>query len=374
MITGRAMRSTIAEDGALTVTLDTAVMDEPVADEIIVRIEATPINPSDLSTMIGPADLASLLFTEDDGGPRLSGTVPPERLSGVRGRMSLPLPVGNEAAGTVVAAGPEARVLLGRRVGMMGGGMYADYRKIGSAEVLPLPDGASAPDGASMFINPLTALGLVDTAKGEGHQAIVQTAAASNLGQMVQKICHRDGIPLINIVRSKEQEALLREIGASHVLNSGDTDFTERLVDAVDATRATAIFDAIGGGTQGSDIVRAMEDAAVRHMSTFNRYGSDVFKHLFITGVLDPSPITIRRLELGNDWSVTSWLLFHFLRKAGPETVARLKRRVIDELTTTFSSHYSRTVGLVATLEPELVRAVQRKATGEKVLVDPSAG
>lgn len=374
MISGRVMYSVIAEDGTLTVSLNEAAIDDPAGDEIIVRIEAAPINPSDLTTMVGPADLPTLKSALVDGRAQLSGTVSPERLGLVRGRMGLPLPVGNEAAGTVVAAGPEAKTLLGKRVGMMGGGMYADYRKISAAEVLQLPDGASAADGASMFINPLTALGLIETAKAEGHKGIVQTAAASNLGQMVQKICHCDGIPLINIVRSAEQEALLRGIGADYVLNSSAPDFMDQLTDAVDATKATAVFDAIGGGTQGSDILRAMEDAAVRHMATFNRYGSDVFKHLFLSGVLDPSPVTIRRLELGNDWSVTSWLLFHFLRKAGPETVARLRQRVVDELTTTFASHYSRTAGLAETLDPELIRAVQRKSTGEKALINPSAG
>lgn len=371
---GREMRSTITDDGVLTVTLNDIAIDEPAGDEIIVRVEAAPINPSDLSTMIGPADLSTLRVATEDGRQHLVATVASERLKAVRGRIGLPLAVGNEGCGTVVAAGPDAEALLGKRVGMMGGGMYADYRKIRAAEVLQLPEGASFADGASMFINPLTALGLVETAKSEGHRAIVQTAAASNLGQMVQKICHGDGIPLINIVRSKEQEALLRGIGANYVLNSTDDGFIERLTDAVDTTQATAVFDAIGGGSQGSDILQAMEQAAVRHMPAYDRYGSDVYKHLFLSGVLDTSPVTLNRLELGNDWSVTSWLLFHFLRKVGPETGKRLRQRVIDELTTTFASHYSRTVGLADALGPELIQAVQRKSTGEKVLLDPSSG
>ncbi|WP_234703128.1 zinc-binding dehydrogenase [Sphingobium chlorophenolicum] len=368
------MRSTIAEDGGLTVTLHDTAIDEPANDEIIVRIEATPINPSDLSAMIGPADLSTLNLTVEEGRPQLSAKVPAAPLKGLRGRLGLPLPVGNEGAGTVVATGPEATALLGKRVGMMGGGMYADYRKIRAPEVLEIPDHASTADGASMFINPLTALGLIETAKAEGHRAIVQTAAASNLGQMMQKICHSDGIALINIVRSKEQESLLRDIGAEYVLNSSDPDFIDQLTDLLDATSATAVFDAIGGGTQGSDILQAMEQAAVRHMPAYNRYGSDVFRHLFLTGVLDTAPVTLRRMDLGNDWSVTSWLLFHFLRKAGPETERRLRQRVVDELTTTFASHYSRTVGLADALEPELIQAVQRKSTGEKVLIDPTAG
>lgn len=372
MISGREIRSVIEEDGTLTVSLVDVTVDEPSGDEIIVSVEASPINPSDLSTMIGPANLYSMKYTVEGGVPRLTATVERERLAGVRGRLGLSLLVGNEGAGTVVAAGSEATGLIGKRVGMMGGGMYADYRKISASKVLELPDSVSAAAGASMFINPLTALGLVETAKAEGHAAVVQTAAASNLGQMIQRICKIDDMPLINIVRSQEQENRLKKDRASFVLNSSDNNFFSLLVEAADVTRATAVFDAIGGGKQGSYILQAIEEAAVRRMTTYDRYGSDVFKHLYISGVLDTAPVTLHRLALGNDWSVTSWLLFHFLRKVGPAAEKRLKQRVVDELTTTFASHYSRSISLEEALQPELIRSVQRKSSGEKILITPA--
>jgi len=369
--TGREMRSTIDQNGTLVLSLDQVELAEPGDDEVIVRVEATPINPSDIGLLLGPADLAHI---EAAGGPRLTLTVPPARLAAVAGRIGQSLPVGNEGAGTVVAAGRNAAALQGKRVGMYGGAMYADYRKIGISDVIPLPEGASAADGASMFINPLTALGFVETARREGHKAIVHTPAASNLGQMLQRICLADGIPLVNIVRSEEQAALLRGIGATHVLNSKDEDFASRLTDAIAETGATIAFDAIGGGKLGSDILLAMERAAARRPGAYSRYGSTVFKQLYIYGSLDTGPTLLDRAALGYAWSVSAWLLFHYLPKAGPETVQRLRQRVARELTTTFASRYTRTIGLADVLQPEVLRAFDRKATGEKFLIDPSRG
>ena len=251
--------------------------------------------------------------------------------------------------------------------------MYADYRRLKARDVVPLPDGASAADGASMFVNPLTALGFVETARAEGHTAIVHTAAASNLGQMLQRICAADGVPLVNIVRSPEQEAILRGVGATHVLNSRDADFRERLIAALDETGATIAFDAIGGGTLGSTILDAMERVASRRMTEFSRYGSTTHKQLYIYGMLDPSPTVLNR-SFGFGWSAGGWLLTPFLQKAGPAVAARLRQRVVDELTTTFASTYTRTIGLAEALDPEVLRAYDRKATGEKYLIDPTLG
>jgi NADPH2:quinone reductase len=373
-ITGRELRSTATEEGTLTLSLADVHLGEPGADEVIVRVEAAPINPSDLGLLLGPADIATLRAGGTADRPEIAFDIPAPRLGGVRSRLGQSLPVGNEGAGTVIAAGAEVKHLEGCRVGMLGGGMYADYRKLKGRDVVPLPDGASAADGASLFVNPLTALGFVETARSEGHKAIVHTAAASNLGQMLQKICLADGVPLVNVVRSQAQADILRGIGAKYVVNSTDTDFRARLLDAIAETGATVAFDAIGGGSLGSDIVQAMEQAAARAMTEYSRYGSNSFKQLYIYGALDLSPTTLNRLAFGFQWSVSGWLLTPFLQKAGVEVASRLRKRVLDELTTTFASHYSRVIGLAETLDPEVLRAYERKATGEKFLINPTLG
>ena len=374
MVTGRELRTMVREDGTLVLTLEEVTLGDPAADEVIVRVEAAPINPSDLGLLLGPADVSTLRASGTGERLALTFDVPAARLAGLKGRFGQSLAVGNEGAGTVIAAGTDAATLQGRRVGMIGGAMYADYRKLKMRDVVPLPEGASAVDGASMFVNPLTALGFVKTMRAEGHKAIVHTAAASNLGQMLQKVCLKDGVPLVNVVRSEAQAAILRGIGATYVLNSRDADFRTKLVDAVAETGATIAFDAIGGGTLGSDIMQAMEQAAARSMTEYSRYGSNSFKQLYIYGALDFAPTSLNRLAFGYQWSVSGWLLTPFLMKAGQETVMRLRQRVADELTTTFASHYSHTIGLAEALDPEVLRAYERKATGEKYLIDPTRG
>src|SRR5215469_709631 len=257
---GRELRSTIHPDGKLTLSLEDVVVAEPGDDEIIVRVEAAPINPSDLGMLLGPADVSTMTASGGER-PALTLTGPTDRLKGVAGRLGQSVPVGNEGAGTVVAAGRNAKALEGKVVGMLAGGMYADYRKVPAQSIVALPEGKTAAQGASLFINPLTALGFVETARREGHEAIIHTAAASNLGQMLQKICLADGVPLINVVRTREQVEILRGIGAVHVLNSKDDDFRGRLIEAIEQTGATIAFDPIGGGSLGSDILQAMEAA-----------------------------------------------------------------------------------------------------------------
>lgn len=373
-LTGRELRSTANADGSLTLTLEEVTLPDPGAGEVTVRVEAAPINPSDLGLLLGPADVTTLASSGEAGRPSLRFTIPERRLSSVAARIGQSLPVGNEGAGTVVAAGEGAEALLGKRVGMLGGAMYADYRTLRVRDVVPLPEGASAADGASMFVNPLTALGFVETARAEGHTAIVHTAAASNLGQMLVRICLADGVPLVNIVRSAEQAKLLRDIGATHVLDSTADDFKAQLVDAIAETGATVAFDAIGGGTLGGDLVQAMEQAAVRTMTEYSRYGSNTFKQLYIYGALDLSPTVLNRLAFGFQWSVSGWLLTPFLQRAGQEVAGRMRQRVVDELTTTFASHYTRTISLAEALDPDILRAYERKATGEKYLIDPTRG
>ena len=370
-LTGRELRSTVSH-GVLRLSVDEVVIGDLGPDEIVVKVEAAPINPSDLGLLLGPADVASMRSEGTPDRPALAFDIPEARRASVAARVGQSLSVGNEGAGTVIAAGVQAQDWIGRCVGMIGGGMYADLRKIKTRDALPLPRGVTPAEGAALTVNPMTALGFVETARAEGHSAIVHTAAASSLGQMLQKVCASDGIPLVNIVRSDEQVQLLRDIGATYVLNSGDRDFKAQLVDAISATGATVAFDAIGGGALGSDIMRAMERGAVNRMTEYSRYGSTSFKQLYTYGALDLSPMVLDRLAFGFQWSVSGWLLTPFLQKAGAETVMRMRKRVFDELTTTFATRYTKTIGLREVLEPDLLRAYERKATGEKFLINPT--
>ena len=368
---GLELRSLATSDGQLRLSLETVILDEPGADELVVRVEATPINPSDLGLLLGPADVSTIRAEGTPERPVLVADIPQQRLAAIRTRLDQSLPVGNEGAGTVVKAGGNVQHFLGKKVGMLGGGMYAQLRKLRAQDCIVLPDDAHVADGASMFINPLTALGFTETMKAEGHRAIVHTAAASNLGQMLNRICLADGIGLVNIVRSNAQAAILRAIGAHHIVDSTSPDFQAELTEAIADTGATIGFDAIGGGKLAGQILQAMETVASRRVTTYNRYGSDAFKQVYIYGGLDTGPTVINR-TFGFAWNIGGWLLFPFMQKAGQEVAARMRQRVVDELGTTFASHYTKTISLVDALQPEILAAYERKSTGEKYLIDPS--
>lgn len=371
--TGLQLRSCITSAGRLELTLAEVTLPPPAADEVIVRVEATPINPSDLGLLLGAADLSTLQPGTADGRPTLSATVPERAMKAMAGRLDQSLPVGNEGAGTVVEAGsaPEAQALLGKRVALIGGAMYAQLRTIRARDCLPLPADASAADGASCFVNPLTALGMTETMRLEGHTALVHTAAASNLGQMLVRICAKDGIPLVNIVRSAEQVALLRGLGAQWVCDTSSSRFTDELTDALAATGATIAFDAIGGGRLAGQILSCMEAALLRNAKDYSRYGTATHKQVYLYGMLDTSPTEVVR-NFGMAWGMGGWLLFPFLNRVGPERTRALKQRVADELTTTFASRYTKTISLVQMFDPAEVAVYARRATGQKFLVDPS--
>ncbi len=373
---GLALRSLVRADrvtgeGTLELSLVTVPTPEPGDDEVVVAVEAVPLNPSDQGLLLAGADVATVRATGTADRPVTSATIPPRALAGLAGRLDVAMPVGNEGAGTVVAAGgsPEARALLGRTVAVLGGGMLARYRVVRAADCIPLPDGATAADGASAFINPLTALGMVDTMRAEGHTALVHTAAASNLGRMLVKICRADGVGLVNIVRSPAQVALLREAGAVHVCDSSAPSFTGDLVACLKATGATLAFDAIGGGRLASDILNAMEAAAPK--DGYSRYGSETHKQVYLYGGLDTGSTELVR-GFGMSWGVGGWLVTYFLRRVGPARTAELKARVAAELTTTFASAHTRTLSLADVLDPANIASYAARATGEKVLVNPS--
>ena len=370
---GLELRSTVTAGGELKLNLVPVTVDPPGDGEVVVRVQAAPINPSDLGLLLGPADLSGMVAGRDDHGPTLTAPVPADRLGAMKTRLNKSMAVGNEGAGVVVAAGAGAEALLGKTVGMLGGAIYTQYRKLPARDVIPLPDDATAADGASMFVNPLTALAFTEVMKRDGFTGIVHTAAASNLGQMLNRICLADGIPLVCIVRSDEQAALLRGQGATHVVDSSKPDYREQLEDALADTGATLAFDAIGGGKQVNDILMAMEAAANRSAKEYSRYGSDTFKQAYIYGALDMGPTILGR-GLGFSWGVNGFLLTPVLMKAGMEKVLEMRARVAREIKTTFASHYTGTLSLAEALDPANVATYNRKATGEKYLIDPSAG
>jgi len=373
--TGLQLRSLIKSSGELEISLQSVPTAEPGPGEVVVRIEATPINPSDLGLLVGAADLATAKASATKANPVITATVPEAGMAAMAGRLDQSLPVGNEGAGVVIRTGSsdEARALMGKTVSMIGGAMYAQYRTIRVSECMPLPEGTTAIEGASWFVNPLTALGMTETMRREGHRALVHTAAASNLGQMLNKICIRDGIRLVNIVRSRQQADLLSKIGARHVVDQTSPSFVDDLTNALVQTGATIAFDAIGGGKLAGQILTAMETAINKSAAVYSRYGSNVHKQVYIYGSLDPRPLELNR-AFGMAWGIGGWLLLPFLMKIGPADQQKLKERVVGELKTTFASHYTKVVSLAEALDPQNLAIYAKRATGEKFLINPNKG
>ena len=373
--TGLQLRSLIKSSGELEISLLSVPTPEPGPDEVVVRVEATPINPSDLGLLTGAADLSTVKVSGSKENPIVTAKVPEAGMRAMAGRLDQSMPVGNEGAGVVIRTGSSeaAKALMGKTVSMIGGAMYAQYRCIRVSECMPLPAGTSAAEGASWFVNPLTSLGMTETMRREGHKALVHTAAASNLGQMLNKICLKDGIPLVNIVRSKEQTDLLRKIGGKHVVDSTSPAFVDDLTNALVETGATIAFDAIGGGKLAGQILTCMETAINKNAKDYSRYGSNVHKQVYIYGSLDPRPVELVR-TFGMAWGVGGWLLFPFLMKIGRADSQKLRERVVNELKTTFASHYTRVVSLPEALDLANLAIYAKRATGEKFLINPNKG
>jgi NADPH:quinone reductase-like Zn-dependent oxidoreductase len=369
--TGLELRSLIKASGELELSLAKVKVPEPADDQVVVRVEATPLNPSDLGLLLGPADMSTAKLTGSKDSPVITAAVPQQMLKGLAARLDQSLPVGNEGAGVVVKTGASAKALLGKTVSMIGGAMYAQYRCLRASDCQVLPEGTTPADGASWFVNPLTALAMTETMRREGHTALVHTAAASNLGQMLNKICLKDGINLVNIVRSAEQEQILSKLGAKYICNSASASFTEDLTKALAATGATIAFDAIGGGKLAGQILSCMEAAANLNAKTYSRYGSTVHKQVYIYGRLSLGPTELGR-DFGMAWGVGGFLLTPFLMKIGAAEVAKLRTRVANELKTTFASHYAKVISLQEALQPDIIAAYNKRATGEKYLINPN--
>jgi NADPH:quinone reductase len=371
--TAHQLRSLVKPEGTLELSLETVEIPEPRPNEVVVRVEAAPVNPSDLGLLLAGADLTTAKVSGPSDSPVLTATIPAAGMAALAGRLGLSMAVGNEGAGTVVDAGASdaAQALLGKIVAVAGGAMYSQYRCLDRSQCLELPDGTAAAEGASSFVNPLTALGMVETMRREGHTGLVHTAAASNLGQMLNRLCIEDQVPLVNIVRKPEQEEILRSEGATYVCNSTAPTFLEDLTKALAATSATLAFDAIGGGRLAGQILRGMEVAATAAAEEYSRYGSTTYKQVYIYGGLDRGSTEFNR-NFGMAWGIGGWLLTPFLQKIGPEAMHRLQQRVAAGLKTTFASTYTKEVSLAEALQLEAVSVFAKQATGEKYLINPS--
>ena len=372
--TALELRSTLTDDGIVTMAVGEAEVEAPGDDQVVVRVEAAPINPSDLGMMFASGDAGACLPAGDGIHAAVAVPVNDAALHAQQARLGVPMPVGNEGGGVVVAAGasPAAQALVGRTVGFLSGNAYAQYRTLHVTQCLAMADGTDPADAAAAFVNPLTALGMVETMRAEGHTALVHTVGASNLGLMLNRICLDDGVGLVNIVRRAEHAQQLRSLGAEHVVDSSSDTFRGDLTEALRSTGATIAFDAIGGGDLASILLSRMEKVLSEQAGTFSRYGSDTHKQVYIYGGLDRGPTTLRR-DFGMSWSVGGWLLMPFLARIGQEAADRLRQRVADEITTTFASSYGMRLSLDDAVDPEQVKRYARMASGDKALITPQA-
>lgn len=368
--TGLQLFSTVTDSGHLELAMKQVPVAAPGDGEVLIRMEAAPINPSDLAVMLSAADSDAFVAGETDGQPLARGELPEAAKRATAARIGTSIPIGNEGAGTVIAAGAGAEELIGKTVALAGGGSYATYKRAKAADCMVVPDGIPAEDAASSFVNPLTTLGMIGTMRLEGFEGLVHTAAASNLGQMLVKLCAEEGVPLVNIVRSEEQVALLKGLGATHVVNSSEPGFVGALIEAIAQTNAFLAFDAIGGGKLAGQILTAMEQAALRTQPANGPYGSTQAKQVYIYGGLSTAPTEITR-GFGMKWGVGGWLLTPYMQRVGGEEVAKMRARVAAGLKTTFASKYTRRITLAEAIDPAIIAAYNRKSTGEKYLVLP---
>jgi len=365
----------VRKEGIVELSLVSVPTPEPKPEEVIVRIDASPINPSDQGLLFAGADMSTAKASGTAHDPVVTASIPPAATKAMAGRLEQSLPVGNEGAGVVVQAGasPAAQALMGKTVAILGGAMYSQYRCIKAVQCLVLPPGTTPAEGASCFVNPLTALGMVATMRAEGHKALVHTAAASNLGQMLNRICIKDSVGLVNIVRKPEHVDLLKKIGAAYVCNSELPTFMDDLTEALVATGATVAFDAIGGGRLAGQILTAMEMAANKTAKEYSRYGSTTHKQVYIYGGLDRGPTEFNRI-FGMAWGIGGWLLTPFLQKIGFEAAQKLRERVAAEIKTTFASTYTKEISLLEALRIEEIAVYGKQATGGKYLINPNKG
>ena len=370
----KEIRSEITSEGKLNLSIVTSDVPTPSDDEVLIKVEASPINPSDLGLLISfAADIDSISSQGSGDDTVTTMGIHPGLMQSMKPRIDKSMKVGNEGGGVIVDAGKNAKNLIGKTVGVAGGAMYSQYRCLPAMSCLVMNEGTTSAEAASSFVNPLTALGFTETMKLENHSALVHTAAASNLGQMLVKICLADDIPLVNIVRKEEHVELLKNLGAKYICNTSDENFMKNLIDCLVNTGATLGFDATGGGNEGKlagQILSAMEVAANKNATEYSRYGSDTYKQVYIYGGLDPTPTVLNR-SFGLSWGLGGWLLTPFIGRVGMEKFQEMRDRVAKEIKTTFASSYTKEVSLEEMLEPDAIKTYAKQATGTKYLVTP---
>ena len=370
----KEIRSEITSEGKLNLSIVTSDVPTPGDDDVLIKVEASPINPSDLGLLISfAADLDSISSQGSGEDTVTTLGIHPGLMQSMKPRIDKSMKVGNEGGGVIVDAGKNVKNLIGKTVGVAGGAMYSQYRCLPAMSCLVMNEGTTSVEAASSFVNPLTALGFTETMKLENHSALVHTAAASNLGQMLVKICLADDIPLVNIVRKEEHVELLKNLGAKYICNTSDENFMKNLIDCLVETGATLGFDATGGGNEGKlagQILSAMEVAANKNATEYSRYGSDTYKQVYIYGGLDPTPTVLNR-SFGLSWGLGGWLLTPFIGRVGMEKFQEMRDRVAKEIKTTFASSYTKEVSLEEMLEPDAIKTYAKQATGTKYLVTP---
>jgi NADPH2:quinone reductase len=369
------LRSLARASGELELSLVSIPVPTPKPDEVVICVEASPLNPSDMGIIFGTADMSTAIQSGTPSNPVVTVRIPDSHIKSMQNRLDKSIPAGNEGAGIVVSTGSSeaAKMLIGKTVAALGGAMYSQYRCVPARQCLVLPDGTSPAEGASCFVNPLTALCMVETLRLEGHSALVNTAAASSLGQMLNRVCLKDKIGLVNIVRTEQQEDILRAIGAIHMCNTSATTFKHDLTRALVATGATLAFDAVGGGKLAGQILSCMEAALRISDNDYSPYGSTTHKQVYIYGGLDPGPTVFHR-SFGAAFGIGGWLLMNCLQKIGFAAEQRLRARVVAELKTTFASHYTKAISLAEALHLEEITSYSRRATGGKYLINPNKG